>query len=371
MNASPDENAATYVFAGGGTGGHLFPGIAVAEELRRRDPACRVVFVGSRRAIEQRIVLPAGFEHEVLPVETSTSFKRRPIRFLWRLWTSYRAARRLMHQLKPRAVVGLGGFASVPVGLAAFKLRLPLVLLEQNTVPGRATRLLSRFASIACLSFAQAGRFLSTRCRQELTGNPVREKFRKLTSCEHTINSRTLLILGGSQGSRAINDMAIRLLANGETDLAGWRIIHQTGDEDAPRVRAAYEAAGLEADVRAFIDDMHDCVAAAALVVARAGATTLAELACAGCPAILIPFPNSIHNHQLLNAQHYEASGAAIVVEQSTPAASFAQTVRNVCAEAERLAEMRCQMMRLANPDGDKLVCDLLAEIDRRDSQVQ
>ncbi|MDA1013216.1 MAG: undecaprenyldiphospho-muramoylpentapeptide beta-N-acetylglucosaminyltransferase [Planctomycetota bacterium] len=362
---SLDEHVPTYVFAGGGTGGHLFPGIAVAEELQRRHSACRVVFVGSDRAIEQRIVPPAGFEHQVLPVATSTSFKRRPIRFVRKLRASYRAARKILQDVQPRAVIGLGGFASAPVGLAAWRLRIPLVLLEQNTVPGRATRLLSRFATAACLSFQQSSPFLSTRCRHELTGNPVRRKFQELCHRPSNDHKRTLLVLGGSQGSRAINDLVLSLVTSGEFDRAAWQLVHQTGDQDKARVNAAYQAANVVADVRAFIGDMHRCLAAAELVVARAGATTLAELACAGCPAVLIPFPKSVHNHQLLNAQHYESFGAAIVVEQSAPVDSFLQVVRQLLAEPAKLAEMRCQMTRLANPDGAKLVCDVVTEIER------
>lgn len=385
----------TFVFAGGGTGGHLFPGIAVAQELLERDER-RIVFVGSDRAIESRILAslnrgaglqPAEFAgenagskpaphdrivaHEPLEVDSTATLRRHPFRFVRRLWSAFRRSKRLLRELQPSVVIGLGGFASIPVGLAAWRLGIPIVLLEQNTVPGRATRLLCRFARAACLSFEQSASFLAKRCETRLSGNPVRREFAEAARTrpgrqQVETEVRTLLVLGGSQGSMSVNDLVVALVKSQPSRLAGWRIIHQTGAADLDRVQAAYDLVEhnmLQLDVQAFIEDMHTALSSADLVVARAGATTLAEVACCGCPAMLIPYPNSIHDHQLLNAKFYADANAAVVFEQTRDPNEFSTVVESLVSDSRTLQDMASEMKALASPDATGLVADLIEQI--------
>ena len=342
----------TYLFSGGGTGGHLFPGLAVAEELRAAEPEARVVFVGSGRAIEREIVAVHGYQHVVLPVEPSTTLRRNPLKFAWRSWGSLREAAALLARERPASVIGLGGFASVPVVWAASRQGIPAVLLEQNIVAGRATRLLSRRASLICLSFSETIRDLARGARTAVTGNPVRREIAALHENGHRCDGRTLLVLGGSQGAVAVNDSVLEAVEALAPELAGWEIIHQTGQAGASRATAVYRRLGLSHDVRPFFDDLSALYASATLAVSRAGATTLAELACAGCPAILIPYPNSVRDHQRLNSLTFERSGAARVVEQAgkETAVRLRESLGPLLSNSAERERMRRSMHVLARP---------------------
>jgi UDP-N-acetylglucosamine--N-acetylmuramyl-(pentapeptide) pyrophosphoryl-undecaprenol N-acetylglucosamine transferase len=362
-------NAPTFLFTGGGSGGHLFPGIAVAEELRRREPAARIVFVGSQREVERRIVEAHGLEHRTLPVEPSTALWRNPFRFAWRYWRATLEARRLLDELGPRIVVGLGGFASVPVVREAFAARVPIVLLEQNAVPGRATRWLAKRASAICTSFEETPD-LPLRAVVETTGNPVRGAIAAL----HEIDGpeptpdrrRVLLVLGGSQGAVAVNDVVLAVTAALGRSLAEWRIVHQTGEADAERVRSAYERVGLDAVVEPFFEDLVPWYRTASLAIARAGATTLAELACAGVPAVLIPYAGAIHDHQTRNAELFHRAGAALHVPQGEIEATarlVLGTIQPLLLDPEQLESRRRAMQALAWPDAAARVADVIERV--------
>jgi UDP-N-acetylglucosamine--N-acetylmuramyl-(pentapeptide) pyrophosphoryl-undecaprenol N-acetylglucosamine transferase len=359
------QRHSTILFAGGGSGGHLFPGIAVAEELRADACDTEIIFAGSERTIEHEIVAAHGYEHWPLPVESSTTIRRRPFRAVTNIWRSYSRARELLQKRRPDCVVGLGGFASVPVALAARRSRVPLVLLEQNVVPGRATTLLSCFADCVCLSFPQTVGPVATRQNAVVTGNPVRRNVAALFGGDpprQTDLPRTLLVLGGSQGATGINDaMIVAARSAGET-LGSWHIVHQTGPNDAARVRDAYGELKLNARVEAFFDDLTTWYRQAPLVVSRAGATTLAELACAGCPTLLIPYPHSLRNHQLANAQWFARRGAAVVVEQTDDKAAMAarliEPLSRFALDAARREAMQSAMKTLARPAAAREVAD-------------
>ncbi|MEX0718651.1 MAG: undecaprenyldiphospho-muramoylpentapeptide beta-N-acetylglucosaminyltransferase [Planctomycetaceae bacterium] len=361
---------ATILFAGGGTGGHLFPGIAVAEALRELDPAVRCVFVGSGREIERRLAADHGLEHRALAVEPSTAFRRNPVRFAWRYWGARRAARRLVDELRPAAVVGLGGFASVPVVGAA---NVPVVLLEQNAVPGRATRWLAKRASLICLSFEESRAGLPRTIAAHVTGNPVRREIAALRDdgrARSANESRMLLVLGGSQGAAALNEAVPRAIAELRAAERGWRIVHQAGMGNEAAVREAYRAAGVEAEVAEFFADLPERVAAASLAVSRAGGTTLAELACAACPTILVPYPGAIADHQSLNARAFERAGGARVVEQAdTPAETagrLSAALREPLDDADRLARMSAAMRALARPRAARDIATAVLQLARR-----
>lgn len=357
-----------YCFAGGGTGGHLTPGIAVAAELCARDSQCRIVFVGTGRPVESRIVADHGFEHRVLPIESMRTALRNPPRFLWRNMSAYRQARALLDELTPRAVIGLGGFASAPLVLATSRRNIPTLLLEQNVIPGRATRWLSKRASAVCSSFDETRDHLPHSANSIVTGNPVRPEIAALHANRRPAGlplraPQTLLILGGSQGARAINDAIVSFVKREESKLAGWRIVHQTGVDQCEEVRRAYADSQVEHVVEPFFTDMASLYRDATLVVARAGATTLAELACAGCPAILIPYPHAAANHQWHNARAYESAGAAVIVTQrddNSTTGDLSSALTPLLYEPNRLVAMQAAMHSLAKPDAAERVAQTL-----------
>ncbi len=359
----------TILFAGGGTGGHLFPGIAVAEEVRRRHPDARIVFSGSEREVERRILESHGYAHRPLPVEPSTTLRSNPLKFLYRYWLSTLDARRLLDEIAPRVVVGLGGFASVPIVRTAASSRHPVVLLEQNTVPGRATRWLASRASVVCTSFDQTEAILPKGVTVEVTGNPVR---RHIAECPANAERRdhgepTLLVLGGSQGATAVNDAVLATLPM-VPPLAGWRVVHQTGHRDLDRIRSAYTSLGVNAVVEPFFDDLLPHYRTATCCITRAGATSLAELACVGTPFITIPYPGSIHDHQLRNAEFYRDHADQPVVAQSSSADVTAGTLareleRLVDGPTEERESRRDRLRRLARPDAAARVADVIERV--------
>jgi UDP-N-acetylglucosamine--N-acetylmuramyl-(pentapeptide) pyrophosphoryl-undecaprenol N-acetylglucosamine transferase len=356
LNSQP-STLNSYLLAGGGSGGHLFPGVALAEELTRRNPRCRILFAGSGRGIDRTVLAGTRWEHAPLPVRPPSA--RHPISSVRTFTAGLRESLRLIDDLRPAAVIGLGGFASVPVGLAARLRRIPLILLEQNAIPGRATSLLSRWADRVCVSFEPTIPLLPKSASPILTGNPVRDAVRQIRLRRD--RTPTLLILGGSQGAAGVNAMTITAIARLKGRLAGWRITHQTGERDAPAVRDAYAAHGIAAEVAPFFPDLPTRYAEATLAISRAGATTLAELACAGLPAILVPYPRSVRDHQQRNAEHFASAGAAAVVPEGEEAADrLAHTLASLLEHPTRLAAMSAAMRRLARPDAAGAVADLI-----------
>lgn len=348
------------IIAGGGTGGHLYPGLAVAEVLRAE--GAEVLFVGTARGIEARAVPAAGFPLELLQVSGLVRMGwQQTMRGLGKLPGAGRASLRLVRRFRPDVVLGVGGYASGPLVLAAALARVPTALQEQNSVPGRTNRWLGRFARRVFLGFeAAAPYFRPGRC--VTTGNPVRASF--LASAHARAESASdgrlrLLVVGGSQGARAVNELvvgAVPLLVSRGLDLA---VVHQAGAADAERVTAAYAAAGLTSvvEVRPFIEDMATAYHRADLVVGRAGALTLAELAVVGRPALLIPLPTAAHDHQAHNAAAFAAAGAAVIMAQATAtSASLAEALHALLVDGERRSAMARAMAALARPDAARAV---------------
>lgn len=355
----------TVILAGGGTGGHLFPGIAVAEELLRRDATTRVLFVGSEKPLERDIVARAGFEHIALP---SVSPSLSPTK-IWRSLSANARAFRQAHALfaheHPHVIVGLGGFASVPPALAAWRANVPIVLLEQNVVPGKATRWLSRFADRVCLSWEEAAARLPSHVATLVTGNPIRREIAQLATTLRVIEPSppTLLILGGSQGATTLNHAVAQALEVLRPRLTLWRIVHQSGAADAESLRHCYAATSLPVEVQPFLPDMCSQYRAATAVISRAGATTLAELACAGLPAILLPLPTSAHDHQRLNARMLSDRSAALLVEQAPDGTAplLATAVEKLLTDATERARLRQAIRALARPDAASAVVQALS----------
>lgn len=351
----------TILFAGGGTGGHLFPGIAVAEELLEKNKDFNILFGGSNRKIEKQIVQNAGFQHLEFASEPSTSLKRNPLRYLWNLWKAGRQARKQLKQTQPAAIIGLGGYASVPIILAARSSKIPVILLEQNAVAGRATKLLSRWADLICLSYPETEGKLSTSPRQVVTGNPVRKE---LTTHQTDKTQKQILILGGSQGSLNLNRMVLKALPEIESELQGWKIVHQTGERDFDHVKQAYAKLNVKQEVAPFFQEMACLYRESAFAICRAGATTLAELACSGCPAILVPYPNSIGDHQDRNAEYFEHSGAAVIQwENRENKQSLTEQITQFLLDEKLRSNSSHAISSLAQPKAAKKVAELVLEL--------
>jgi UDP-N-acetylglucosamine--N-acetylmuramyl-(pentapeptide) pyrophosphoryl-undecaprenol N-acetylglucosamine transferase len=344
-----------WVIAGGGTGGHVTPALALAEEIRRAGEA--VLLVGTRRGLETRLVPEAGFE--LVALDSRPVVGRRALERLAALAALARATREAARRLRAfRAdlVVAVGGYASVPAALAALLQRRPLALVNTDARPGRANRLLARFAARIFTGFEPAAAVLRRRAddpRVVVSGVPLREALRRAFEAapRPTADARLhLFVFGGSQGARQLNDLLVGALPHWKpADLA---IVHQTGDADRERVARAYQAAGFDAEVLAFERDMPSRYRWADLVVCRAGAITVAELTLAGRPALLVPLAHVGGGEQFANARLLEDAGAARVLDpRGLGARDLADAVSQLGAERGQLAEMGGRAASLARPD--------------------
>ncbi len=361
----------------------MFPGIAIAAELRRRDPLAKVVFVGSTRSIEATIVAEQGLEHRMLSVEPLPMLKRNPFRFLYRNWQACRAATRLLQELSPAAVIGLGGYASAPLVWAASRRRIPVVLIEQNVIPGRTTRWLSRYAQQVCVSFPETISKLPRARHATVTGNPVRAEIAALLDRSSVVSRMTtaekipaensstapreLLILGGSQGADSLNAAVFAALPKLAAALSDWKIVHQTGPRDVEKARRVYEELGLTAEVAPFFHEMSALYRRASLVISRSGATTLAELACAGTAMVLLPYPFAADDHQRANAQVFCDQHAALIVEHVEPrqrtADQLEAALRSLLDDLDRRSAMGRNATELAHPRAAEQIADVIAAV--------
>jgi UDP-N-acetylglucosamine--N-acetylmuramyl-(pentapeptide) pyrophosphoryl-undecaprenol N-acetylglucosamine transferase len=336
------------LLAGGGTGGHLFPAVALAEQLKKEEPQAEVLFVGTERGLEYRLLPTLGWPLRTVPMSGWAGLGvAARLKALAGLARSLGESRRIIGEFRPHVVIGVGGYASVPVLLAARLAGIPYVIHEQNAWPGLANRLLGRWARRICLSFPDAARGFR-RGRTVLTGNPVRAA---MEACgELPAEVPTLLVFGGSHGARAINRAMVAALPQ----LTAWRgrlrIVHQTGAVEADKVRDDYRQAGWDdVEIVPFIDEMAAAYARAWLVVCRAGATTLAELSACGRPAVLIPYPFAANDHQVANAAALAAKGAALMIEErSLKAEELGTLVAGLLADRARLAQMAAAARSLA-----------------------
>src|SRR5215475_11899116 len=305
------------LIAAGVTGGHIYPGIAVAQEIMRRDGTSKVHFVGTARGLETRLVPQSGFE---LSLIESAGLKNvrlgARLKGIAMLPKSFFSTRSLLREFKPDVVVGAGGYVSGPVLLTAALTRRPTLVMESNALPGMTNRVLARFVDRAAVSFAQALPYF--RGKAKVTGNPVRREFFEIPPKRREPGKFSLLVFGGSQGARAINEAMVAALPKLKSLAVELRIKHQTGPADFEKVKAAYEAASWSerGDVRSYIDNMMADFAEADLVLCRAGATTTAELIAAGKASFMVPFPLAADDHQRKNAEALAAAGAARMILQ-------------------------------------------------------
>ena len=350
------------IFAGGGTGGHLFPALAVAKELRRRDASHEILFVGTERGLEARRVPAAGF---ALRTIRAASLKGigvgRMLAHLLVLPRSFLEAVVIVKKFRPQVVVGTGGYSSGPLVLVAALLGVPTLLIEPNSVPGLTNRLLAMWVTRAAISFEGTRRYFGSKAT--LTGSPVREEFFQVGPRVHP-GAPAVLIFGGSQGSVAINRAALDALLLLRERIPLTDFYHQTGEKDYNDVREAYRRHGLTARVLSFIEDMPEIFAKIDLVIARSGAVTVAELAASGKASLLVPFPAATDDHQTENARDMERTGAARLIPQSELSGErLAAEISSLLGRPERLTEMAARARSLARPEATRDIVELIERL--------
>jgi UDP-N-acetylglucosamine--N-acetylmuramyl-(pentapeptide) pyrophosphoryl-undecaprenol N-acetylglucosamine transferase len=347
------------VIAAGGTGGHIFPGIAIACEVKRRDPTAEILFVGTARGLESRIVPREGFDLELIKVSAlkGVSMLQRA-KSLLELPASFAAARRILKRFKPDVVIGVGGYSSGPTLLMAALMRVPTMVVEPNAMPGFTNRVLARFADAAALTFQESLRYF--RGRGRITGNPVRGDFGQLNRKERS-EKLHILIFGGSQGARAINNAMVGGLPLLATNRAGLNITHQTGESDFEKIQRDYIDAGFDAaDVRPFIHDMAARFQQADVLICRSGATTVAEVAAAGKAAIFVPFPFATDDHQRKNAEAFANAGAGrMILQKDLTPERLAQELAWFIEHPAEITRMEEASRKLGRPDAAERCVEL------------
>ena len=399
------------LFAAGGSGGHLFPAIAVAEELHRRVSDLRIGIVASEKEIDRSILARYPFERHHLASISPGRIWRQPWTVLSENWHAWQAARQLIREQSPAVVVGCGGFASAPLVYAAIRAGVPVILLEQNLIPGRANVWISRWATRVCLSFEETLAYLPGSVQRRaakvvtVTGNPVRHSMLPLgvhsrhgdpepmsgregeapaepghgedvvpgsrhsgsvaLPVEHVPPRlpNQLLILGGSQGARNLNKAIAEWVSSRPAAIENWHLIHQTGTADQPDIAQRYAALSgfLQAAAVDFIADPSVYYRTATLVIARAGATTLAELACLAAPTVLVPLPSAARDHQTANARWYADRGAARVATES--AQSLAEVVTPLLSDHAARLRLSQAISQTAHTDAADAVARLILEV--------
>jgi len=356
------------IVAGGGTGGHLFPGIAVAEEFLARDPANEVLFVGSERGIEARSIPQSGYRLELISAvgirgKGSLAQLKGAVMMIY----GYAQSRKILKSFKPDLVLGVGGYASLPMVLAAKGMNIPRYIHEQNALPGMSNKVLSRVANKVFISIEESALFFPKGVTL-LTGNPLRKQILEMlvkAGGEHSGREGfNLFIFGGSQGAHALNIAIPKAIA--QLDLVErqqLKITHQTGEKDQQEVTAAYRAIGCEADVRPFIDDMATQYHTADLIICRAGATTIAEVTALGKACLFIPFPHATDDHQRKNAEALLKQGACeMLLEQEITKDGLAKALANLMKNRDQLQQIGEHAARLARLDAARVIVDQMVK---------
>lgn len=357
---------ADVLVAGGGTGGHVFPGLALARTLVER--GLGVQFVGTAAGFEARAVPAAGFPLLLVPGRAVRGGGvAGAVRGTAALGAGVARALGIVRRLRPRLVVGVGGYASAAMVVAAWMRRVPVVLLEQNAIPGATNRSLARLAQAVCVGFADAARFLPAG-RAVYTGNPLRPEVLATPPAPHQPGIG-LLVFGGSQGAQRINAATLAAVERLGDAAAGLRIVHQTGAAEREQVAAGYARLGVPARVEAFITDMGAAYRAADLVVARAGAMSCCEIAAMGLPSILVPYAYAVDDHQRANAEVLVAAGAAtLILDRALDGATLADALGALVADADLRRTMAARARALGRPDAASAAADVCLRVMRATS---
>jgi UDP-N-acetylglucosamine--N-acetylmuramyl-(pentapeptide) pyrophosphoryl-undecaprenol N-acetylglucosamine transferase len=356
------------ILAGGGTGGHVIPALAIANQLKKSYGA-EVLFIGTARGIENRLVPAAGYPLQLVRVGALKN-----VSLTTRLKTAFDLPRavwdagRMLNEFAPDVVIGVGGYASGPAMLAAIVKHIPTLAFEPNVVPGFANRMVARFVSAAAVHFEETAKYFR---HAEVTGVPVRQAFFEIPvlTNRQSGGTPTVLVFGGSQGAHAINEAMMRCLPVLQQEAPGIHIIHQTGERDYNDALAAYQNQGETApsftfEVSKFIEDMPAAFARADLLVCRSGASTVAEIAAAGKPAVFVPFPRAADDHQRVNAEALARAGAAVVVEESKlEGVWLAETIAALLGDQRKLEQMSAAARSLAHPNAAQDIAAMAARV--------
>jgi len=349
------------ILAGGGTGGHVIPALAIAHALKEGYHA-EVLFIGTPRGIENRLVPAAGY-----PLKLTKVGALKNVSLVTRLKTSFDLPRaiwdshRMISEFRPDVMIGVGGYASGPAMFAGALSGIPTLAFEPNFVPGFANRVVAPMVSAAAVHFPETGRYFR---RFVITGVPVRKAFFESGHQTRGVRPPTLLVFGGSQGAHSINQVMIQSLSSLQTQVPGLHVIHQTGERDYNEAQVAYLAAGGSAEVYPFIDDMPGAFARSDVLLCRSGASTVAEVTAAGKPAIFVPFPRAADDHQKRNAEALQCAGAALMIEENalTPDRLVAD-VTAVLRDTTRFERMRDVARSLAHPNAAHQIAEMAAKL--------
>ncbi len=349
------------IIAGGGTGGHVFPAISIADEISGRNNSDEILFVGTQKGMENELVHKNGYQIQHI---SSRGFVGRGV---FKTFIAFFHALKglfdsisIIKKYKPDVVLGFGGYVSGPFLLAAFLVRKPTAICEQNTVPGVTNRILGKIVDKIFASYDSSIQYFPSK-KFQVTGNPIRNKILQTSESTQDSDSLSILIFGGSQGATSLNRAAPEAISKIEHN--NISIIHQTGKKDFDYVKDSYNNSGVDADVRAFIDDMALAYSQSDLVIGRAGAGTIAEITALGKPSILVPFPYAAHNHQLENAKILQEEGAAVLIEDkdATPD-KLANTLTNLL-DKDKLNVMSANAKKLGKPEASKVIVDELYKL--------
>lgn len=356
------------MFAGGKTGGHIFPAISMAKEFNKRFPQSQLVFVGTEDGLERKIVPGYGFR--LLFIKTRGLSRKRYLSnlLLWfHLLRGFYQTLRILNQEKPKLVVGTGGYVSFPVVMLASLRSIPAMIQEQNSFPGLSTRFLAHFVDKVCLSYAESVKYFSSKNKLKVIGNPVREDLiggrrgQALKEFELEEDRKTVFVFGGSQGAHAINLVFLDCLEFLEPDL---QVLWQTGERDYREISMRVKEGKIKCAVYPFIQDMGSAYSVSDLVVSRAGALTLAEITVCGRPCILIPFPFATADHQRHNAQALQKSGAAqVILEKDLSAERLAGKIRSLFSDEIALQKMAEKSKQMGRSEATSLLVDQMEEL--------
>lgn len=368
-----------YLIAGGGTGGHIYPALAIAGALREQDPAARFLFIGTGHGLEAELVPRAGYTLEKVELY---GFQRRlswrNVKNLYLLAASLWQVRRILREFRPDVVVGTGGYVCGPVVAQAARLGIPTLIQEQNALPGVTNKILGRMVDVVALGYAEAAAsFAGRKARIVVTGNPVRPDLlceERAAACRFFgLNPElpVVLVTGGSQGARSVNQAALAMLLRCVKENKPVQILHITGQTDYNNIIRSLESAGLAPNdpaaifrVLPYVHEMPKALAAATLAISRAGAIGLAELSLRGVPAILVPYPYAAENHQEINARSLEKRGAAIMVRDAelTGEVLF-EIVDRLLGDSARLQEMAAAAVEAAHPEATAAIAGLVRQL--------
>ncbi|MGV7219954.1 MAG: undecaprenyldiphospho-muramoylpentapeptide beta-N-acetylglucosaminyltransferase [Nitrospinales bacterium] len=354
------------VIAGGGTGGHLFPGIALAKSLKRYDMSTQITFVGTQQGIESKVLPKEGFKLKTI-LSGGLLGKKGASRWIsWsKLPVGVAQSMAFLIKKRPNLVVGVGGYVSGPLVFSAWVLRIPILIHEQNSVPGVTNRLLGKIADKVAISFGMSKKYFPEEKVTE-TGNMIREEMTQPREEQIKVSSDKIrvLILGGSQGAHSINMAMLEALDKLSHVKDQIEIVHQTGEKDEVLAQKSYEEKGFAAEAHAFIDDIGEQYQKASLVICRAGATTLAEVTACGKVSVLIPFPYAAHNHQEHNARAVEAENAGeVILDKDINGDVIAESILEAMNNPEKMKEMEDNSYRLGKREATEEVMQLCLDL--------